>query len=148
MVDMEKLMSDYGDEGWTTLKCTTTESIWIENNGNGKFTTHPLPLEAQFAPVNTTLSCDVNADGNTDLIIAGNGYETEAMTGRYDASYGLVLLGDGKGKFSPVSFEKSGFVLDGNVKDLQFVNVKQQGKFIMAAVNNDTLKCLGLYTKN
>lgn len=146
-VNMEKLVSDYGNEGWTALKCTTTESIWIENNGNGKFTPHPLPLEAQFAPLNTTLSCDVNADGNTDIIIAGNEYETEAMTGRYDASYGLVLLGDGKGKFSPLSFAKSGFILDGNVKDLQFLNIKSKGKVIMAAVNNDTLKCLGLSVK-
>lgn len=147
-IKMEKLESDYGKEGWTALKCTTTESIWIENIGNGKFINHPLPIEAQFAPINTMLSCDVNDDGNKDIIIAGNEYETEAMTGRYDASYGLVLLGNGKGKFSPVSFAKTGFILDGNVKDLRFVNIQEKEQFVIAASNNSNLKCLRLSKKN
>ena len=51
-VTMEQLKNDYGDDGWTELKCETSASVWIENLGNGKFKTHELPIEAQFAPVN------------------------------------------------------------------------------------------------
>ena len=146
-VSMEKLISDYGKDEWTALKCETTKSMWIENAGNGKFEMHQLPAEAQFAPVNAILPCDINDDGNIDLLIAGNEYETEAMTGRYDASYGLVLVGNGKGKFNPVNMAKSGFIIDGNVKDMQFVKVKDKGQVMVVAVNNEKLKCLFLNTK-
>jgi len=146
-VNMEKLISDYGKDGWTALKCENTESAWIENNGNGKFILHALPAEAQFAPINAVVCSDINNDGNIDLMLAGNEYETEAMTGRYDASYGLVLLGNGKGKFSSVNFVKSGFILDGDVKDMQPVSVRNKGNIIIAAVNNEKMKCFALSGK-
>ena len=65
---------------------------WFENTGNGSFKQHPLPAEAQFAPVNCILVNDYNKDGLPDILLAGNEYQTEVMTGQYDASYGLLLL--------------------------------------------------------
>ena len=118
-ITMEKLASDYGKDGWTKLRCTNMQSVWIENLGKGKFKMHELPLQAQFAPVNAIVANDIDGDGNVDLIIAGNEYQTEASTGRYDASYGLVLRGNGKGNFTPVDILKSGFIVDGDVKDLK-----------------------------
>ena len=118
-ITMEKLAGDYGEDGWTKLRCTNMQSVWIENLGNGKFKMHELPLQAQFAPVNAIVANDIDGDGNVDLIIAGNEYQTEASTGRYDASYGLVLRGNGKGNFTPVDIMKSGFIVDGDVKDLK-----------------------------
>ncbi|MEP6845146.1 MAG: VCBS repeat-containing protein [Panacibacter sp.] len=147
-ITMGKLINDYGKDGWINLKCETTKSMWIENMGNGKFKMHALPTEAQFAPINAILSSDINEDGNIDLIVAGNEYETEAMTGRYDASYGSVFLGDGKGKFTPVDYAESGFIIDGDVKDLQIINLKNKGKAILAAVNNDKLNCMVSKPKN
>ncbi len=84
------------------LKCSEPRSGYFENNGKGQFTFHPFPLEAQEAPVNAIACMDVNSDGFTDIILAGNEYQANVMTGRYDASYGLLLTGNGKGQFNPM----------------------------------------------
>jgi hypothetical protein len=77
------------------LQIRVAQSCWIENAGNGKFIKHVLPKEAQFAPVNTIVCTDMNGDGIKDILLAGNEYQTEVMTGRYDASYGCFLKGSG-----------------------------------------------------
>ncbi|WP_315815710.1 VCBS repeat-containing protein [Paraflavitalea speifideaquila] len=73
--------------------CDETGSCWLENIGNGKFVKRYLPMEAQFAPVNAIVCVDIDGDGMIDLLLAGNEYQTEVMTGRYDASYGCYLRG-------------------------------------------------------
>jgi enediyne biosynthesis protein E4 len=139
-VTMEQLKNDYGADGWTELTCEMASSLWIENLGNGKFKTHVLPVEAQFAPVNSIVADDLDADGNADLIIAGNEYQSAISTGRYDASYGLVLKGNGKGDFKPVNTVKSGLIIDGDVKDLKMISVKNKGRALLAAPNDSKLK--------
>lgn len=136
-----QLVNDYGKDGWTKLTCNTMQSVWIENLGAGKFKTHVLPLQAQFAPVNAIVANDIDNDGNVDLIIAGNEYQTDVGIGRYDASYGLVLKGNGKGGFNSYNVQKSGFIIDGDVKALQLVNVKDKGTLLVAAINDDKVKC-------
>jgi hypothetical protein len=56
----------------------------------------PLPLQAQLAPVFGLVCADLDEDGNLDVLLTGNSFSTEVMAGRYDAGYGLCLLGDGK----------------------------------------------------
>ncbi len=139
-VTMEHLKQDFGNDGWTELKCQTTASVWIENLGNEKFKTHLLPVEAQLAPINSIIANDINEDGNIDLIIAGNEYEAESNNGRYDALYGLVLLGTGKENFLPVNIVKSGLIIDGDVKDIKIIIIKNKGKVLLAAPNDSKLK--------
>jgi enediyne biosynthesis protein E4 len=139
-VKMEQLKNDYGTDGWTVLKCETPSSVWIENLGNGKFKVHALPMQAQFAPVNSIVVQDIDGDGNTDLVIAGNEYQSAVSTGRYDASYGLVLMGNGKGTFAPVDIAKSGLIIDGDVKDLKMISVNNKGKLLLASPNDSKLE--------
>ena len=94
------------------LSCDETQSCWFENLGDGKFKKHVLPIEAQFAPINSIVCADVDGDGYMDLILAGNEYQEEVMTGRYDASYGLFLKGDRDKIFRFVPPTKSGFIVD------------------------------------
>ena len=108
--------------------------------GNGKFVKHPLPVEAQFAPVNAIICDDLDNDGYKDLLLAGNEYQTEVMTGRYDASYGLFLKGNNKKEFIPVSPVKSGFFIKGDVKDMALLRLPNGQKLVLAAVNNDALR--------
>ncbi len=143
---MQQLQNDFGADGWSELKCETAATVWIENLGNTKFKTHQLPMQAQFAPVNSILATDVDEDGNVDLIIAGNEYQTAAATGRYDASYGLFLKGNGKGAFTPVSILNSGLIIDGDVKDLKLITQKSQNKLLLAAPNDDNLKVFLLHS--
>jgi hypothetical protein len=137
-ITMEQLKSDYGNEDWTPLKCETSSSVWIENLGNEKFKTHELPVQAQLAPINSIVADDVDEDGNIDLIIAGNEYQTAVATGRYDASYGLFLKGNGKGIFAPVN--NSGLIIDGDIKDLKIISIKNKGKALLAVPNDAELK--------
>ncbi len=127
--------------GMTKLDCETTGSVWLENLGNGKFAVHTLPVAAQFAPVNAIIAEDINGDGNVDLLLAGNEYQNNVMTGRFDASYGLLLEGDGKGGFRAVSPVKSGFIVDGDVKSLKIVRTAGNKRMLVAGVNNEKLTC-------
>ena len=111
--NMQDLLHNIHAKDMIEKDCQTTASVWIENLGNGKFTVHSLPLEAQLAPVNSVLTGDMDGDGNTDILLAGNEYQNEVTTGPYDASYGLFLKGNGKGIFKPVTPRQSGFILDG-----------------------------------
>jgi hypothetical protein len=143
-LEMDQLRTDFGAEGWTELKCETGSSVWIENKGDGSFVMHELPLAAQFAPVNAILAEDLDGDGNMDLLLAGNEYQSAPGRGRQDASYGLVLKGDGHGTFVPVDPVRSGLILDGDVKSLRMLSTGKGQRLVLAAVNDDSLRCFKL----
>lgn len=126
------------------LVCDETASCWLENIGNGKFVKRYLPTEAQFAPVNAILCEDIDGDGLTDLLLAGNEYQTEVMTGRYDASWGCYLQGQKNKQFRSVSPAASGFILNGDVKDMALVKMKDGRRLVVVGVNNDVLKILSI----
>ncbi|MEO6038808.1 MAG: VCBS repeat-containing protein, partial [Saprospiraceae bacterium] len=96
-------------------------SCWIENRGQNQWALHPLPMIAQSSPVFALLPGDFNKDGKPDLLIGGNFYEVQPSIGRFDASFGSLLLNDGHGNWQPVEPTNSGFWLGGPVRDLQFL---------------------------
>lgn len=55
---------------------------------------------AQISAMNGIQIKDINQDGHLDIMYVGNNYANEVFMGRYDASNGGVLLGNGKGKFA------------------------------------------------
>ena len=112
------------------------------NNGDGTFTLKPLPAEAQFAPVYASLAGDFDGDGKTDLLVGGNLYGVMPMLGRYDASYGLMLRGDGEGGFTPVDMEQSNLVIDGQVRDMRMLRGARGERLIVVARNNDRVMVL------
>jgi hypothetical protein len=110
-------------------------SSYLKNIGNGRFQLIPLPAQAQYSCINGMLVEDFNGDGNLDVLMNQNDYGTEVSVGRYDAGNGLLLTGDGKGDFSPLSILKSGWFIPGNGKAL--VKLKNpSGKTIIAASQN------------
>jgi len=131
-------------EGLLHLSCNETKSCWLENLGNGKFKKHILPVEAQFAPINSIVCNDVDGDGYKDLIIAGNEYQQEVNTGRYDASYGLFLKGNREKNFKSVPSTVSGFIVDGDVKDMELIPLSNQEKILVITVNNDSLRVFSI----
>jgi hypothetical protein len=123
-----------------TLTCTETRSCYLENLGNGKFAKHPLPIAAQFAPVNAIICDDIDGDGKMDIVLAGNEYQADVMTGRYDASYGCFLKGNGKNIFTSITPVQSGLVLNGDIKDMSLLRTAKGEKLLLAAANNDSLR--------
>jgi hypothetical protein len=108
----------------------------VRNNGDGSFTVVPLPSEAQLAPVYGILATDVDRDGHTDLLLAGNFDGFKPEIGRMAASYGVVLRGDGKGLFTPVRAPESGFFVPGQSRDIQRVRTAH-GELVVVSRNND-----------
>jgi hypothetical protein len=136
---VEQLLPPEDMDGAMILEATHMETSYLENLGQNKFQLHALPAPAQVAPVNGMITKDVNEDGNPDLLMVGNDYGNEVFAGRYDAFNGLVLLGDGKGSFTPQATAETGFYVPGDAKAL----VTLQGvdrDLIIASQNKDSLK--------
>lgn len=114
------------------------KSILLINKGNGEFNKVELPFEAQLFPVLNMEFQDFNNDGNEDVLLVGNIYETEVETPRLDAFSGLILLSNGKDDYSPMPWTESGIILDGNIKDVSSINTKN-GSLLFATQNNGPL---------
>ena len=114
------------------------ESILLVNNQGKSFSIQPLPEVAQFSTINDLLIEDVNADGNDDLVLIGNNFSQETLYGRYDASLGTLLLGDGKLHWKNLEANKSGFIADGDAKYIRSIRTAN-GKVFIIANNNNTL---------
>lgn len=132
---MDEVITPEMRKGAIRLKVNMQQSCYMRNDGDGKFTLMPLPIEAQFAPLCGIAVDDFDHDGNLDVMINGNDYGTDVTTGRYDAFNGLLLKGDGKGNFKPLSILQSGIYLPGNCKGLVALQ-GAGGKYLIAASEN------------
>jgi len=117
----------------------TFASVYLQNNGDGTFTSVELPTLAQIAPIRGIIVDDVDGDGNLDLIVAGNLYDTEPNTPPADAGNGLWLKGDGRGHFTPVPPVESGFLAPRDVTGLALVKTPA-GKAVLVASYGDSLQ--------
>jgi enediyne biosynthesis protein E4 len=112
-------------------------SVIAVNEGNGKFSVVALPDRVQWSCVCGIACTDVNGDGNTDLIMGGNDYNLKPQFSRQDASYGHVLLGDGKLGFEWKNYAESGFFVRGQVRHIGFFADKNGKRYIVAAINDE-----------
>jgi hypothetical protein len=117
----------------------TFASMYLHNDGRGKFRAVALPNLAQLSPIRGMICNDVDGDGRLDVIVAGNQYDAEPNTARADAGNGLWLRGDGKGRFTPVPPVQSGFLAPLNVSGLALMNT-QAGKVVLVANTGDSLQ--------
>ncbi len=107
---LKRQMPSYGDYGgWTeaelpplgedgyVLRINDLHSYYLENDGAGHFTYHPLPLPGQTAPIRAAVPT-VLTDGRPGLLVVQNDYATEVLNGRYDAGTGFALSLDSAGQ--------------------------------------------------
>lgn len=104
------------------LKVNYLKTAYFESGANGKLQEKPLPLQAQFSPVYTITPFDYDNDGNEDLLLCGNMNRARLRFGKYDANYGVLLKNDGKGNFSYINQQQSGFHLTGDVRGVISIN--------------------------
>ena len=119
---------------------TSFASIYLEND-NGKFTAKALPQLAQISSINKMLVDDFNADGNLDVVLAGNLYNSEVETPRNDASFGLFLQGDGTGKFKVTTMMESGLKIVGDTRDMELLTING-AKHLLVAKNDEQLQLI------
>jgi hypothetical protein len=120
--------------------CEVMQSVYLENNGKGKFTMKLLPPAAQLGSVYGLCTGDYDGDGHLDILLTGNTYASESISGRLDAFNGLMLKGNGKGSFSALTAQESGFMVEGDGKSLSQLFSGNNSRMILAAQNNAALK--------
>ena len=102
------------------------------SNRDGSYTLVALPSAAQIAPVYGILAGDFDHDEKTDLLLAGNFGDVPPEIGSMMASYGLLLRGDGRGGFTPLGADQSGFVVPGESRDIQRLRTRRGDLYIVA----------------
>ena len=135
---MPQLIMPVKDRIALTVRAYEQRSMIIENLGNYQFNLTPLPDAAQRSPVTDVHIADVDSDGQKDLIIVGNDYSTEPIEGQRDAGVGMILQGNGKGKFTPVSPQRSGFWVEGDARKIAILNSIDH-KIILVTQNQGAL---------
>jgi hypothetical protein len=143
---VKDLLGKKGMDNSVVKKAVMFESCIFINLGNGKFRTEKLPVEAQFSPVRSALTESFNHDSQTYIILAGNDYSVRPSYGRYDASFGLVLLSDSGKSYHALMPQKSGFAVKGDARKLLPFNVKGDD-YLLVGINNDSLKVFRIVRK-
>ncbi len=120
-----------------TANCLST-SCFISNT-QGELHEVTLPVQAQCSPVFTITALDYNNDGNDDLLFCGNINHARIHFGKYDASYGILLQGDGKGNFNYINQQQSGFHIKGDVRSVLNIN-----NILLFGINQDNVQAYKL----
>jgi len=109
---------------------------------DGKFHEKPLPLQAQFSPVFTVTALDYDKDGKQDLLLCGNINHARLKFGKFDANYGMLLKGDGRGQFNYISQQQSGLDIWGDTR-----SVIQTGNQLLVGINQKEIQAYQINQK-
>jgi hypothetical protein len=123
------------------LNAYTMQSSVFINNGKGAFTRKTLPVEAQLSGMYGIAVSDFDRDGKMDILMGGNFYQSKPEVGIYDASYGCLLKGDGKGGFVAVTPQRSGVMIRGAVRDIMVLQ-RGKNKIVVIAKNNEEVEII------
>jgi hypothetical protein len=122
-------------------EASNLRSSFMINNEGIHMELKDLPLEAQFSPVYAIMIRDFNSDDMVDILTGGNFYRAKPEAGKYDASYGCLLIGDGKGNFDFLPNRISGLTIKGEIRDFEII---EDEDILIVVKNNDfvdTYKC-------
>ncbi|GAB3916253.1 VCBS repeat-containing protein [Larkinella terrae] len=120
------------------LEANELKTSYFESTPQGKWQEKALPIEVQVSPVFALTSFDYDHDGHKDLLVCGNIDRARLRFGKYDANYGVLLKGNGKGRFTYVPQSQSGFQLKGAVRSLLPV-----GNTVLVGINQQGIKAYG-----
>lgn len=119
------------------LEVTTVASGLLLNDGKGRFEFRELPRMAQMSPARAMVFFDANADAKLDLFMAQNFFSPQRETGRMDGGLGLLMLGDGKGGFTPVRADRSGIVVPRDMGAVRAADVNGDSRADLIIATND-----------
>ncbi len=120
----------------------TFASLVAYNDGQGNFEIKMLPVSAQLSCINDVETIDLNQDGVLDLILGGNNYNFKPQFSRLDASRGVVLISRDKQSYEEQ--KSTGFLIEGEVKSLNWVENSSKEKYLFTALNNESPKIFKL----
>ncbi len=138
--DLGELLSDTLMKKAKVLEVNTLSTCLLKNLGNEEFELRSLPPETQLSPVYELVAEDFDADGNMDLLLAGNLFGARTRIGRIDANSGVLLKGDGKCGFKTSSSIETGLSLKGEVRSMVTYKDNLSNKVVLVSQINDTIK--------
>lgn len=121
-VTMEELFQGHELKAAGHLVASHLRTTCFINQPKAKFKDIELPAAAQVAPVYAMEMMDCNGDGHMDLMLFGNNSNFKIRLGKFDANYGTLLTGDGKGSFKYEPQTRSGFNVWGDVRSSVTIN--------------------------
>lgn len=113
---------------------TLETSVWL-NRGN-HFERGRLPASAQWSPAFGLSVADFDGDGNEDLFVSQNFFAVQPQTSRNDAGRGMMMLGDGKGKFREVGGDRSGILVYGEQRGCAIADYDGDGRVDLVVTQN------------
>ncbi|KAA9349987.1 VCBS repeat-containing protein [Larkinella humicola] len=135
---MKDIFTEDELKGANKLEANHLKTSYFESTSQGKWQEKALPAEVQVSPVFALTAFDYDHDGKKDLLLCGNISRARLRFGKYDANYGVLLKGNGKGQFSYVPQPQSGFLLKGDVR-----SVLPVGNTVLIGINQVGVKAYG-----
>ena len=117
------------------LQAAMLQSSVFINGGDGTYSIRALPAAAQLSPMYAIAAGDYDGDGKLDVLMGGNFYQSKPEAGIYDASYGTLLKGDGRGGFVALPAQHSGIHIQGAIRDMVTISTKEK-RYLLVAKNN------------
>ena len=128
---MDDIFTSKDKENMIQLNAYELNSFVLINKGKS-FEKITLPSQAQFSTMYSIYVTDLNNDKNADLLLGGNLYAVKPEIGRYDASNGLVLIGNGTGNFKYTSFIESGLKCEGEIRNILPISIAGKQNILIA----------------
>ena len=131
--EMGEILKFLGEQDMIVKRATWFESSYLENEGNGNFSLHALPVSIQVGPINSIAVCHLNDDPYLDFLAVGNSFSEETLSGYLDAGIGVYALGNGDGTFKIVSPNESGFCVMTDAKEIGEIKIGNRRKWIVSS---------------
>jgi len=134
---LEEIIGKEKLKGSLKLQLTEFKSGIFWGTPEGDYRWEPFPVEAQISTIVGFAISDANGDGQPEVIAAGNLFDTEVETTRYDAGKGVIMnwTADGWVCHRPV---ETGFYAGGNIRAFKPIRVHGRN-CVLAARDNDAL---------
>jgi len=133
-LSMEEIFSKEELEGALILEAPYHEHMVFLQNSNQQWTAEKLDYATQVSSVFDIAV--INKDGSDILILGGNNSYVKPEMGKYDASYGNVLVRGQDNKWSNVI--NSGLLLSGDVRNFQKVKI-DNSPALLVGINDEPL---------
>lgn len=117
------------------LSATILSSVVLLNR-DARFELRELPLPVQLAPVFGLCVADFDGDGREDIFANQNLLAVEPLSAPYGSGVGVVLQGDGEGRFSPWPVRASGVRVHGEGRGAAVCDYDGDGRVDLVAAQN------------
>ena len=117
------------------LEARSLDHMAFINRGD-HFDAVALPAEAQWAPAHGVSIADFDGDGHEDVFLSQNFFPSVIGAPRYDQGRGLLMLGNGTGRLTPMPGQQSGLMVYGDQRGAAYADFNGDGRLDLAVSQN------------